>query len=93
MRAEGGFKTIEDVQNTIVRTEQGMSVKISDVADVRVGSITRYGAVTSNGKGEAVEGLVLGLRGANAQQVVEGVKAKLAEISPSLPKALPLTFL
>ncbi|NOT64820.1 MAG: efflux RND transporter permease subunit [Methylotenera sp.] len=88
VRAEGGFKTIEDVQNTIVRTEQGMSVKISDVADVRVGSITRYGAVTSNGKGEAVEGLVLGLRGANAQQVVEGVKAKLAEISPSLPKGV-----
>ncbi|NOS97065.1 MAG: efflux RND transporter permease subunit [Methylotenera sp.] len=88
VRAEGGFKTIEDVQNTIVRTEQGMSVKISDVADVRVGSITRYGAVTSNGKGEAVEGLVLGLRGANAQQVVEGVKAKLAEIAPSLPKGV-----
>lgn len=88
VRAEGGFKTIEDVQNTIVRTEQGMSVKIADVADVRVGSITRYGAVTSNGKGEVVEGLVLGLRGANAQQVVDGVKAKLAEIAPSLPKGV-----
>lgn len=88
VRAEGGFKTIEDVQNTIVRTEQGMSVKVSDVAEVRVGSLTRYGAVTSNGKGEAVEGLVLGLRGANAQQVVEGVKAKLAEIAPSLPKSV-----
>ncbi len=88
VRAEGGFKTIEDVQNTIVRSEQGMSVKIADVADVRVGAITRYGAVTSNGKGEAVEGLVLGLRGANAQQVVDGVKAKLAEIAPSLPKGV-----
>jgi cobalt-zinc-cadmium resistance protein CzcA len=88
VRAEGGFKTIEDVQNTIVRSEQGMSVRIADVADVRVGSITRYGAVTSNGKGEVVEGLVLGLRGANAQQVVDGVKAKLAEIAPSLPKGV-----
>lgn len=86
VRAEGGFKTIEDVQNTIVRSEQGMSVKIADIADVRVGSLTRYGAVTSNGKGEVVEGLVLGLRGANAQKLVEGVKAKLAEIAPSLPK-------
>lgn len=88
VRAEGGFKTIEDVQNTVVRSEQGMSVKISDVADVKVGSITRYGAVTKNGEGEVVEGLVLGLRGANAQQVVEGVKAKLAEIAPSLPKGV-----
>lgn len=88
VRAEGGFKTIEDVQNTIVRSEQGMSVKIADVADVRIGSITRYGAVTSNGKGEVVEGLVLGLRGANAQKVVDGVKAKLAEIAPTLPKGV-----
>jgi cobalt-zinc-cadmium resistance protein CzcA len=63
-----------------------MSVKIADIADVRVGSLTRYGAVTSNGTGEVVEGLVLGLRGANAQKLVEGVKAKLAEIAPSLPK-------
>ena len=88
VRAEGGFKTIEDVQNTVVRTQQGMSVKIADVADVRIGTITRYGAVTSNGKGEVVEGLVLGLRGANAQQVVDGVKAKLAEIAPTLPKGV-----
>jgi cobalt-zinc-cadmium resistance protein CzcA len=88
VRAEGGFKTLEDVKNTIVRTEQGMSVKVSDVADVRIGSLTRYGAVTSNGEAEAVEGLVLGLRGANARQVVEGVKAKLAEIAPSLPKSV-----
>ncbi|MDP3304182.1 MAG: CusA/CzcA family heavy metal efflux RND transporter [Methylotenera sp.] len=86
VRAEGGFKTIDDVKNTIVRSEQGMSVRIADVAEVRIGSLTRYGAVTSNGKGEVVEGLVLGLRGANAQKLVEGVKAKLAEIAPSLPK-------
>ena len=44
--------------------------------------------MTSNGKGEVVEGLVLGLRGANAQQVVDGVKAKLAEIAPTLPKGV-----
>jgi len=88
VRAEGAFKTLEDVQNTIVRTDLGMSVKIGDVANVRVGSITRYGAVTSNGQGEVVEGLVLGLRGANAQKVVDGVKAKLAEITPTLPKGV-----
>ncbi len=88
VRAEGAFKTIEDVQNTSVRSEQGMSVKIADIADVRIGAITRYGAVTSNGKGEVVEGLVLGLRGANAQQVVDGVKQKLAEIAPTLPKGV-----
>jgi cobalt-zinc-cadmium resistance protein CzcA len=88
VRAEGAFKTLEDVSNTVVRSEQGMPVKIADVATVRLGSLTRYGAVTSNGKGEVVEGLVLGLRGANAQQVVDGVKAKLVEIAPTLPKGV-----
>lgn len=90
VRAEGGFKTIEDVKNTILRSDQGMSVRVADVADVRIGSLTRYGAVTSNGKGEVVEGLVLGLRGANAQKVVQGVKEKIAEIMPSLPKGVTI---
>jgi len=90
VRSEGGFKTLEDVQNTVVRSEQGMSVRVADVADVRIGSLTRYGAVTANGKNEAVEGLVLGLRGANARQVVEGVKEKIAEITPSLPKGVSI---
>lgn len=86
VRSEGGFKTLEDVQNTVLRSEMGMSVRVADVADVRIGSLTRYGAVTAMGKGETVEGLVLGLRGANAQQVVKGVRAKLDEMAPSLPK-------
>lgn len=88
VRAEGRFQTIDDVKNTVVRSEKGMPVKVADVANVRIGTLTRYGAVTANGKGEAVEGLVLGLRGANAQQVVDGVKAKLAEIAPTLPKGV-----
>lgn len=88
VRAEGAFKTLEDVQNTVIRTDQGMPVRVMDVATVRIGELTRYGAVTSNGNAEVVEGLVLGLRGANARQVVEGVQAKLNEIAPTLPKGV-----
>lgn len=86
VRAEGAFKTLDDIRNTVIKGQQGSPVRIADVADVRMGELTRYGAVSRNGKGEAVEGLVLGLRGANARQVVEGVRAKLVEIKPSLPK-------
>lgn len=85
VRSEGAFKTLDDVRNTVIKGQQGSPVRIADVAEVRIGELTRYGAVSRNGKGEAVEGLVLGLRGANARQVVEGVRAKLAEIKPSLP--------
>lgn len=86
VRSEGAFKTLDDIRNTVIKGQQGSPVRIADVADVRIGELTRYGAVSRNGKGEAVEGLVLGLRGANARQVVEGVRAKLVEIKPSLPK-------
>lgn len=85
VRSEGAFKTLDDVNNTVIRSEQGMPVRIGDVAEVRIGALTRYGAVTSNGDREVVEGLVLGLRGANAKQVVEGVKAKLEEMKATLP--------
>lgn len=88
VRSEGAFKTLDDVKETVIKSENGVPVRITDVAEVRIGELTRYGAVTSNGNGEVVQGLVLGLRGANAREVVEGVRAKLAEIAPTLPKGV-----
>ena len=85
VRVEGSVRTIDDIKSIVVTERQGIPVRIGDVATVRIGGLTRYGAVTRNGEGEAVQGLVLGLRGANAQQVVNGVRAKLAELAPKLP--------
>lgn len=90
VRSEGRFLTLEDVGNTVVRSEQGMPLRVMDIAEVRIGALTRYGAVTSNGEQEAVQGLVLGLRGANAQQLVKGVKLKLAEMAPTLPEGVSI---
>lgn len=88
VRAEGAIVTLDDVRAIVVRSSETTVVRIGDVADVRYGALTRYGAVTRNGEGEAVQGLVLGLRGANAQMVVNGVKKRLAEIAPSLPEGV-----
>src|SRR5512143_1403822 len=85
VRAEGSIKDLQDVRNIVIASPGNNPIRVSDVAQVRIGSLTRYGVVTKDGKSEAVEGLVLGLRGANAQKVVEGVKAKLAELAPTLP--------
>ncbi|TXG93803.1 MAG: efflux RND transporter permease subunit, partial [Rhodocyclaceae bacterium] len=85
VRAEGAIETLDDVRAIVVQAKDGRVIRIGDLAEVRFGALTRYGAVTRNGQGEAVQGLVLGLRGANAQNVVAGVKAKLAEIAPTLP--------
>ena len=90
VRSEGRFKTLEDVQGSVIKSDMGMPVRIGDVAKVGIGAMTRYGAVTKDGKGEAVEGLVLSLRGANAKQVVKDVRTKLAEIQPGLPKGVSL---
>ena len=86
VRAEGALQTLDDVRNTVVRSEAGRVTRVADVAEVRFGELTRYGAVTKDGKGEAVEGLVLGLRGANAREVVAGVKTRLEVLQPTLPK-------
>jgi cobalt-zinc-cadmium resistance protein CzcA len=93
VRVEGSVKTLDDLRAILVPDPPGAHpgqvaphvTRVGDVATVRIGSLTRYGFVTHGGKEEAVEGLVLGLRGANARSVVEGVRAKLAEIAPSLP--------
>jgi cobalt-zinc-cadmium resistance protein CzcA len=85
VRTEGVVVTLEDLANIVVGGSAVQPVRVADIAEVRRAALTRYGAVTRNGEGETVEGLVLGLRGANAREVVEGVKAKLAELEPGLP--------
>jgi heavy metal efflux system protein len=90
VRAEGAIATVDDIKAIILKSDEGRVVRVGDVAEVGFGALTRYGAVTKNGQGEAVQGLVLGLRGANAQAVVAGVKARLAEIAPTLPPGVSI---
>ena len=84
VRAEGRIKTLADLGNIVIDTKNGIPITVGDVAEVRIGAMTRYGAVSKNGKGESVTGLVLSLRGANARQTIEGIENKLAEIQSRL---------
>lgn len=77
---------MDDIRNTVVATRNGVTVRVSDIADVRFGSLARNGVVTADAAGEAVWGMVLGLRGANARTVVDGVKARFASLEPQLPE-------
>lgn len=88
VRAEGNIRSLQDVRNIVITSPNGSPIRVSDVAQVRIGSLTRYGTVTKNGEGEAVEGLVLGLRGANAQKVVGLIHAKLKDLAPMLPQGM-----
>lgn len=86
IRSDGSVRTFDDVRAIVVRSTEGQVVTLGQVATVREGQLTRYGAVSQNGAGEAVEGLVLAMRGANAQQVLEQVRSRLAELAPTLSK-------
>ena len=88
VRSVGAIKTLEDLSAVVVRSVNGVVIRVGDLATIQTGHLTRYGAVTKNGKGEAVEGLVIGLRGADASKIVAGVQARLEEIRPSLPAGM-----
>lgn len=90
VRSDGSIRSLDDVRAIAVLQRHGEAVRVADVATVQLGALTRYGSVTHDGKGEAVEGLVLGLRGANAQKLVRDVKAKIAELEPTLPKGVTI---
>ena len=91
VRSTGAIQTLDDLSSVVVKSDKGVVIRLGDVASVRTGSLTRYGAVSRDGKGEAVEGLVIGLRGADAGKVVEGVKQRLEEIKPSLPEGMEVS--
>ena len=88
VRVEGAIKTLDDVRAIRIDAAHNTKVQLDDVATVQLGALTRYGAVTQNGQGEAVEGLVLGMRGVNARQLVNAVDAKLQQLAPRLPKGM-----
>jgi len=90
VRSEGRIKTLADVATIVVGNMGGAPILVSDIAEVKIGALTRYGAVSRNGESEAVEGLVLSLRGANAGQTVADIQQKLDELSRSLPEGVRL---
>jgi cobalt-zinc-cadmium resistance protein CzcA len=85
LRTEGALADIDEIGELLVENASGARVRLADVADVRADSLTRYGSVTRDGVGEAVQGIVIGLRGANARSLIKAVRARLAELAPSLP--------
>lgn len=86
IRGIGFVTSLEDIKNISVKNETGsVPIFIKDVADVRFGSAVRYGALTYNGKVDAVGGVVMMLKGANSNDVVNSIKAKIPTIQKSLP--------
>ena len=90
IRGEGLMRSKKDIQNTFVKNINGNPIFIRDVAEVKFGSFVRYGGFTKDGKGEAVGGIVMMLKGANSNDVIQDVKERMALIEKSLPEGIKI---
>ncbi|MCB0402491.1 MAG: CusA/CzcA family heavy metal efflux RND transporter [Flavobacteriales bacterium] len=89
LRSEGRAETFTDIENIIIKNE-GMPVRVRDVATVRLGSPKRYGAMTMDGKGEVVGGITLMLKGANSSDAVENVHDRMELVQQALPEGITI---
>jgi len=90
VRTVGVLRGLDDIGKVVVTTRAGTPVLVRDVADIRLGSLIRYGGVTADAQGEVVTGLVLLRKGANGRSTVEGVKRELAALAPALPEGVKI---
>ncbi len=91
LRGIGLVENPDDIANIVVKTgAEGVPVYVKDVGEIVEGSTVRQGAVTSNGEGEIVAGIVLMLKGENSRTVVEAVKERVETVRKSLPKGVEL---
>ncbi len=90
VRGLGLVQNLDDIRNIIVGEKNHTPIYVRDVAEVKVGAELRQGAVTMNGQGEVVAGIVMMLKGGSGRDVVNAVKAKLPEIQKALPPGVTL---
>jgi Putative silver efflux pump len=88
LRGLGRVVDTNDIGNVVLTTRGATPIRVRDVATVTITSQLRYGAVTRDGKGEALSAVIQMLKGANGRQVVDRVMARLDEITPLLPKGV-----
>jgi len=88
IRGIGLIKTLEDIEKIVVKTNaSGIPILIRDVAKVQFGNATRFGALVID-TSEAVGGVVMMLKGANAHEVIDNVETRIKSIQKSLPKGV-----
>lgn len=91
IRGEALLTSVEDIRHVVLRSdEQGTPVTVGMVAEVGLGSVTRQGAVTRDGRGEVVLGITMMLKGANSRVVARDVHRAIQEISKSLPPGVTI---
>lgn len=86
VRSVGRIEDLEDIRQRAVTSINGKVITVGDVSNVHFGHLTRAGFSSKDGEGEAVQGVVIGLKGTNTAKVIENIKAELSLIEPMLPE-------
>jgi len=91
IQSEGLINSTDDIGKIVVKnTKAGFPILIRNIAEIRFGFATRYGAMTYNNQGEVVGAIVLMLKGENSNAVVNRVKEKMEQIKSTLPKGVTI---
>ncbi|MEP7234060.1 MAG: CusA/CzcA family heavy metal efflux RND transporter, partial [Ignavibacteriota bacterium] len=90
VRGQGFIRSLEDIRGITLDSRNGIPVRVSDVANVTVGSDIRRGSLEKNGKGEVTGGIVVIRSGENAKSVIDRIKEKIAAIEPGLPNGIKI---
>ena len=88
IRGHGYVKSVSDLEDTVLASVNGAPIRIRDVGEVVLGPDIRRGTTDFDGRGEAVSGIVVMRQGSNALNVIQGIKARLKEIQPGMPKGM-----
>lgn len=88
IKTTGYLNSIQEIENIPVTTQNGIAVRIADVATVQMAGETRLGIFDKDGEGEVVGGIVVMRYGENAAQVIENVKAKMNEVARGFPQGV-----
>lgn len=91
IRGVGQVQDISQIRNIVVASRGGTPVRVSDLAEVVIGATIRQGAVTKDGTGEVVTGIVMMRMGENSRTVVNAVKERFERAAASLPQGVRLT--
>jgi len=90
IRGYGLITNQSDIENIIVKKLENTPILIRDLGFVKIGQQLRQGAVTKDGKGEVVTGIVMMLRGGNGKKVIEDIENRIKEVNKSLPKGVKI---
>ena len=88
VRGRGYLRGKSDIEQLVVKADKGVPVLVRDVARVELGPDERRGLTELNGEGEVVSGIAMARYGQNALDVIDNIKAKIAEISSGLPEGV-----